>query len=156
MAKKKLVPKEKLNFRIGVYGIIVNDGKILLVKTESIGKYFFPGGGIERGENVIGALNREILEETGIEVEIENFFMFKEKFFYHDLLNKAYQHYYFFYICKPKTFDLLKNKNKDRPRWVDLKSLKIKNFQHPMGDVFEKVLEVEHLLNVCSMCVKCM
>lgn len=79
--EKKLVPKEKLNFRIGVYGIIVNDGKILLVNVRSTGKYFLPGGAVEMGETLTDALNREILEETGIEVEIKKFLMFGENFF---------------------------------------------------------------------------
>ncbi len=140
--KKKLVPKEKLSFRIGVYGIIIYEGKILLVNVRSTGKYFFPGGAVEMGETLTDALNREVLEETGIEVEIEKFLTFKEKFFYHDLLDEAYQHYYCFYICKPKTFDLLKaeGENIEKPRWVDLNSVKKEDFPYPMGDALEMFL----------------
>lgn len=141
---KKLIPKNRLRFRIGVYGIIANEGKILLVNVRSTGKYFFPGGGVKKGESLADALNREILEEAGIEVEIEKMLMFGEKFFYHDVLDKAYQHYYCFYVCKPKTFYLLKaeGENIEKPRWVDINSVKKEDFPYPSGDAFEMFLKI--------------
>ncbi len=50
-------------------GGIVDDGngKILLVKTHSSG-WVFPGGQVEVGENLIDALVREIKEESGIDI----------------------------------------------------------------------------------------
>lgn len=140
---KKLIPKDKLNFRIGVYGIIENEGKILLVNVRATGKSFFPGGAIEKGESLADALKREIFEEAGIEVEIEKFLMFGEKFFYHDILDEAYQHYYCFYVCKPKTFDLLKVEDEhiEKPRWVDINDVEKEDFPYPSGDAFEMFLK---------------
>ena len=61
---------------VGVYGIILNDRKVLLVKKKRgpyIGKQDLPGGGIEMGENTIETLTREIKEETGYNIKESNF-----------------------------------------------------------------------------------
>lgn len=55
----------------GVYGRIVKDGKILLIKKARgpyTGLYDLPGGSQEKGESYIETLRREIMEETGCKV----------------------------------------------------------------------------------------
>ena len=55
----------------GVYGIIINAGKILLIKKARgpyTGLYDLPGGSQEQGESYLDTLKREIKEETGCEV----------------------------------------------------------------------------------------
>lgn len=55
-------------------GIVINDNdEILMVKTYNAG-WVFPGGQVEVGENIIDAVKREIMEETGIEVEVGELF----------------------------------------------------------------------------------
>lgn len=55
-------------------GIVLNDREeILMVKTHNQG-WVFPGGQVEVGENVINAVKREIMEETGIDVEVGEVF----------------------------------------------------------------------------------
>lgn len=58
--------------RIRVAGILVQDGKILLVRHEKNGKSYFllPGGGIEYGETAAEALVREFKEEVGLTIEV--------------------------------------------------------------------------------------
>ena len=52
--------------RPGAYAVLIRDGKILLThQTAPVPEYQLPGGGIEKGEQVLPALYREILEETG-------------------------------------------------------------------------------------------
>lgn len=54
---------------VAVMGIVRNSaGEILLVKSPRRG-WEPPGGQVENGEDVLTALRREILEESGIEVE---------------------------------------------------------------------------------------
>jgi len=58
----------KVFSRDSARGIILKDGKVLLVHSRKYDYYKFPGGGIEAGENHETALCREVLEETGSRV----------------------------------------------------------------------------------------
>ena len=54
--------------RIGVYGLLVGrDGRLLCVhqQGEDDDEMQLPGGGVDRGEQPIAALHREVREETG-------------------------------------------------------------------------------------------
>ena len=145
--KKKLVPAEKLEIRPAVYAIIIHQNKIVLMKTKSTGKYFFPGGAIEKGEMMIDALLREVKEETGLKIKAQDFFYFKETFFYYDPDDRAFQNYSFFYICEPLNFSLVKDEAVDdmeseKPRWVVLGDLQKKDFQGFGAEVFEKIKQI--------------
>ncbi|HZR41441.1 MAG TPA: NUDIX domain-containing protein [Ktedonobacteraceae bacterium] len=59
------------HFRIGVSALIFDEGRILLAHRRDIDWWNLPGGGMEIGETVEEALHREVREETGLEVEIE-------------------------------------------------------------------------------------
>ncbi len=50
-------------------GILCIDGKILLQRRADKNKWGLPGGAIELGESAYEALEREFLEETGLEVK---------------------------------------------------------------------------------------
>jgi 8-oxo-dGTP diphosphatase len=57
----------------GVSGLIVRDGKVLVIrrgKQPYKDHWSLPGGGIERGERLRDAVKREVLEETGFDVEV--------------------------------------------------------------------------------------
>lgn len=60
----------KAQFRIGVFGVILEDDKVLLGLRRDIDWWNLPGGGMELGETVDEALCREVLEETGLEVRV--------------------------------------------------------------------------------------
>ncbi len=61
------VDSETLIFNPAVYGVVIRDGKVLLMPTN--GKYAVPGGSIDLGENHTDALVREIKEETGLDIK---------------------------------------------------------------------------------------
>jgi len=66
--KKEEVDSGKFRFRPSVYGILIEDNKILLSKQWD--GYDFPGGGVEIHETLEKALVREFFEETGLRVEV--------------------------------------------------------------------------------------
>jgi 8-oxo-dGTP diphosphatase len=58
-------------FRVGVYALIFDEGRVLLALRRDIDWWNLPGGGMEAGETVEEAMRREVREETGLEVVIE-------------------------------------------------------------------------------------
>jgi len=54
--------------RIRVAGLLVNGGRILLVRHEKDGRSYWllPGGGVEEGEQLEDAVHREFVEECGL------------------------------------------------------------------------------------------
>ncbi|HEU5001882.1 MAG TPA: NUDIX hydrolase [Actinomycetota bacterium] len=58
---------------VAVGAVAVRGGSILLIRRgqpPSEGRWSLPGGRVEWGESLAGALAREVLEETGIEVAV--------------------------------------------------------------------------------------
>ena len=56
-------------FHLGIYALIEQDGKVLLVKKSRgpyKGMWDLPGGRPIHGETILETLSREVLEETGI------------------------------------------------------------------------------------------
>lgn len=64
--------------RIGVYGLCVDDDRLLLTRLwendPSAGHWTLPGGGMEWGEDPVDALHRELWEECGLEGTVEGVF----------------------------------------------------------------------------------
>ena len=60
------------SIRIRVAGILVQDGKILLVRHDKNEQSYWliPGGGVDFGESAEAALVREYQEEVGLPIEV--------------------------------------------------------------------------------------
>ena len=132
--ERRSFPRERLILRPAAYGLILSQGKILLLRMRHTGKYHLPGGGIHPGETIRETLQREAQEETGIEIEAGRFLHFEEVFFYYDPSGRAYHGLHFYYACQPLTFDLRSDKSVDdesagQPRWVEVQSLRGEDFQ---------------------------
>src|SRR5712691_6978932 len=59
------------SFRIAASALIFDGERVLLAHRRDIDWWNLPGGGMEVGETVDETLHREVYEETGLEVEIE-------------------------------------------------------------------------------------
>ncbi len=54
---------------IRVYGVYITSGQILLVKDPQASFWELPGGGVEQNETEFAALEREVIEETGLIID---------------------------------------------------------------------------------------
>lgn len=134
-----------------VVGIIISDGKVLLLRRsreESI-YYVFPGGGVEKGEDILVALHRELKEELGIDIETEKLlFKLKDQFreAYGGNLH-GYPSEYYFLIEHFSGTVLLSSEDSKKfvIEWVD--SSKIGSFLnlYPHAAV-QKLLEIKGVL----------
>lgn len=95
---KYQVSSEELTFRPAVYGVIIQDGKILLSKQWE--GYDFPGGAIELGEQTSDALIREVKEETGFEVEVGRLLHCDNSFFKLPFKGNFVHSIQIFHLCK--------------------------------------------------------
>lgn len=131
------LPKEKFVFRPTVYGIILNKEKVLIARTRK-GQIILPGGAVEIGETIENALKRELFEEAGIEIKVDNFFCIKEGFLYNDIKDIAYHKICFYYKCTPLSFQLVNRPNEEvSTEWVELK--KVKNSTDQMGEITKQI-----------------
>jgi 8-oxo-dGTP pyrophosphatase MutT (NUDIX family) len=140
----KQMPAEKLIFRPSVYGLILDSDRLLLGYISKTGKYCLPGGAVELGEPLEAALQREIKEETGLEVATSQFLGFKEDFFYYDPLDEGSHCFLFFYYCRPLSLDLIPDDQIADAvitslHWVPLATLHPDQFQSH-GDLILKLL----------------
>lgn len=63
---------EKINNHFGVYGVRIQDNRLLCIKKNAgpyQNRYDLPGGSQQLGESLTETLKREIFEETGHELE---------------------------------------------------------------------------------------
>ena len=73
--------KENNWFRFRTGGIIIYNEKILIVKSKIGGYYYMIGGGVHFGENSVDCKERDIFEETGMQVIVNNRSVLCENFF---------------------------------------------------------------------------
>lgn len=90
-------------FRIGVYGILYENNKILLTKENIKGQKVikFPGGGLQFGEGTIDALKREFLEELNTPIDIIHH-IYTTDFYVQSAFDKNYQVLAIYYQVKSK------------------------------------------------------
>lgn len=87
-------------YRPAAYCLIFNrhKDKIALIQT-SDGKYFLPGGGLEKNETHEECLKREALEEMGMDIDVGDFVGCARRYFYSPNQYKFYLSEGYFYLC---------------------------------------------------------
>jgi 8-oxo-dGTP pyrophosphatase MutT (NUDIX family) len=88
---------------LGVYGIYIINNLVLLIKKARgpyAGLYDLPGGGVEFGEKLETALQREIREEVGLSIVSSCFLGYNEYFckYLKDSVEKDFHHIGLYYI----------------------------------------------------------
>lgn len=85
-------------FRLRSVGIIIKDGKVLMVHDEKRKYYYAIGGAVRVGEKTSDAAIREVFEESGLNVEIERLVFIQEKFF--EMEDGLHHEVAFYYLMK--------------------------------------------------------
>ncbi|OYW79193.1 MAG: NUDIX hydrolase [Sphingobacteriia bacterium 32-37-4] len=146
-------------FNVRVYGLLIDQYQRLLVTDEFIrGSYItkLPGGGLEFGEGTRECLQREFIEETGIEVKVGAHF-YTTDFFQISAFNHKDQIISISYLVhasdttKIKTSDIAFNFTKEQVadpnsesevfRWIPLNELTPDSVTLPIDKVVIQLLK---------------
>jgi len=101
--------------------IFNKEGKIFLMKSPKWkNKYVIPGGHVEMGETLKQAIEREIKEETGLNIfDIE--FVYFQEFIYGNAFWKKRHFMFFDFSCRTNSTKVKPNKEVSEYRWATLK-----------------------------------
>ena len=89
---------------VGVGGVIVHEGRVVLVKRRYeplAGQWSIPGGAVEIGETLEACVAREMLEETGFEVEVGPVVEVLDRISHDDSSRVLYHFVLVDYLCWP-------------------------------------------------------
>jgi len=112
---------------VGVGAVIVDAGKVLLIKRryEPLkGQWSLPGGAVEVGEPLEHAVAREMLEETGLVVEVGPVIEVFDRIMRDDTKHVRYHFVLIDYLCWPSGGELRAGSDVDDAIWVDPDQLK--------------------------------
>lgn len=116
-----------VNIRVGA--IIMKDGKLLMVGNERSNYLYSVGGRIKFGETAEEAVVREVMEETGVRMEIDRLGFVHENYFYGDAPSNRgkliYEISFYFYMKVPDDFmpiseSFTDDGSEEFLRWVSL------------------------------------
>ncbi|MDD5163342.1 MAG: NUDIX domain-containing protein [Candidatus ainarchaeum sp.] len=128
------------DFRLAVKGFITENKKVLILKRSGYTKQMpgiweLPGGRLEAGEDPLAGLQREIKEETGIEIEIV-FPMSVRHFTREDgqIITMI------IFLCKPKSKTVKLSSEHTEFEWAGIKTArqKMSKFYLKELELFEK------------------
>ena len=136
--------KDDALFCIGQKAFIEKDGKVLVL-FDPVEGLDFPGGKIQEGEakdgdasSLIKSLQREVAEETGLEIEVFNPF----SVWYHEFPKNHRNYPKVVYLvgfrCKYKAGELKLSEEHNDFKWVDNSSYKEVDDGSDYFDVLEK------------------
>ena len=131
---------------IGVGAVIIADDKVLIVKRAHDprkGEWSLPGGRVELGESLIDATQREIREETGLEVNVGPLVELFDRVHRRDGLVE----YHFViadYLCTPSGGTLVAGDDAEDVAWATRDELAAYGVNPRAVAVIDKAFELYH------------
>lgn len=132
-------------FNVRVYGLLIEEGQVLLVheKIKGFEMTKFPGGELEFGEGIIECLLREFKEELDIQVEVQDHF-YTTDFFQPSAFNKKDQIISIYYLVKRidgSSLAIQENENVKAFEWMNIKNFDDKVLTFPIDKIVVKQLK---------------
>lgn len=143
------LPRDKFKPRPSVYAILRRGDSILICRTKSNGKIWFPGGGADDNETHEQTLLRECREETGIEnIKIKQLLATFQNYFYYEPEDLAMDADLYFYECITDQKDLKTNEEIDDREATDLEWLRIDQIRKDdISDLNERIYKMLNSLD---------
>ena len=107
---------------VGVGAVIVDEGRVVLIKRKYEplkGHWSLPGGMVEIGETLESALSREMLEETGLRVDVGPVIEVFDRIMHDEQKRVRYHFVLIDYLCWPAGGTLTPGSDVDAAIWVD-------------------------------------
>jgi len=134
---------------VGVGAVIVKSGKVLLVKRRYeplAGRWSIPGGTLELGETLETGVAREMLEETGLEIEVGPVIEVFDRIIFDADKRVRYHFVLVDYLCWPIGGQLQAGSDVDAAVMVDPASLDEYDLTEKAREVIARALEVATVL----------
>jgi len=115
---------------VGVGGLIHRNGTILLIKRKfepNKGKWSLPGGLLEIGEDPAEAARREVMEELGLEVELEGLFQVANEVIRDDAGKVKYHFVLLDYLMTPVGERITLNEESEEYSWFQASDVEALN-----------------------------
>ena len=131
---------------VGVGAVIVDSGKVLIVKRKYdplAGQWSLPGGGVELGETLEDSIVREMLEETGLEIEVGPVIEVFDRITRDEAGEVKYHFVLVDYLCWPLGGELRASSDVADARFVDPSELPEYNLTKKASDVIARALELD-------------
>jgi ADP-ribose pyrophosphatase YjhB (NUDIX family) len=140
-------------FTVRVYGLLLNDQREILISDEfRFGRFFtkFPGGGVEHGEGLIEALQREFMEEIGIKIEVNALFYVNDFVQFSAFKSDEQLLSFYFWVTTSEgekipssTYIIPFTEETEKQRWMPLSTISPDLFTFPIDQLVAKKLDEE-------------
>jgi|LSQX01.3.fsa_nt_gb ADP-ribose pyrophosphatase YjhB (NUDIX family) len=149
--------QDKHWFRYRAGAIIRKDDSILMATNPGVDYLYSVGGAVQLGETAEEAVVREVLEETGVRMEVERLAAIHENLFFSDMGiypdGMACHELALYFIMKPKDLEQIKakgislNQQPERLVWVPMADF---HQSKTYPDFLPRVFESSHVLHVVT------
>lgn len=129
--------------KIVVCGVVVKEGKVLCLKRGDMGdfpnKWEFPGGKVEKNEESVDALKRELFEELNVNIKVYGLI---------DIIDYQYENFsvtLHFYLCELISDSVTLNVHSDG-KWLgfdELNNIDFLDANYKLLDKVKKIIKIE-------------
>ena len=130
---------------VGVGGVVIRDERALLIRRGSApleGEWSIPGGMLEIGETILDGVQRELLEETAIEVKVLDLIEVFERLTRDEAGKLKYHFVILDYLCEAVRGEARAGSDVTDVAWARAEELDAYSLTTTATRVFQKAFEM--------------